>query len=180
MFRDCEIADRPKVAHRKYMPRVGYKRPGYDGLLVEGNMMGYLARVSSRVQNKAADIRARVYRRDGHTKKIEYTGSRDGVWLRSISSVNRYGHCIFLECILELWLRTSERARSFGANNRVKGIYDDSADHRQDMRLTRHDMTRHDIDIVRVTNIIFFADVITDEPLCALAVRCNFVGAVVA
>ena len=51
---------------------------------------------------------------------------------------------------------------------------------RQDVRLTRHDMTRHDIDIVRVTNIIFFADVITDKPLCALAVRCNFVGAVVA
>ena len=51
---------------------------------------------------------------------------------------------------------------------------------RQDVRLTRHDMTRHDIDIVRVTNIIFFADVTTDESLCALAVRCNFVGAVVA
>ena len=65
MFPGCEIADSLKVAHRRYMLRVGYKRPGYDGLSVEGNMMGYIERVSGRVQNKVADIRgfrARVYR----------------------------------------------------------------------------------------------------------------------
>ena len=65
MFPGCEIADSLKVAHRRYMLRVGYKQPGYDGLSVEGNMMGYIERVSNRVQNKAADIRgfrARVYR----------------------------------------------------------------------------------------------------------------------